>query len=214
MTLRELGNQLHLWPGAFGIVPEHVTNPFEVTHYWTSPIASWAPDELGRIRLYSTHPSGSSAIVVEVDAETGKIEVKDIAIVDDCGVIINPMIVEGQLHGGYVQGIGGALMEEFHYDERGQLWNTDLTSYLHPLATDVPDIKCDHVFSPSPYTALGTKGMGEGSTIMPCAAMVNAVEDALKPFGVRVSELPLTPERVIRLLKSSTVWREMYEVGA
>ncbi|MBM4227067.1 MAG: xanthine dehydrogenase family protein molybdopterin-binding subunit [Gammaproteobacteria bacterium] len=214
MTLRELGNKLHLWPGAFGVVPKHVANPFEVTHYWTSPIASWTPDELGRIRLYTTHPSGSSAIIVEVDAETGKIEVKDVAIVDDCGVIINPTIVEGQLHGGYVQGIGGALMEEFHYDERGQLWNTDLTSYLHPLATDVPDIKCDHVISPSPYTTLGTKGMGEGSTIMPCAAMVNAVEDALKPFGVRVDQLPLTPERVIRLLKTSSIWREMYEVGA
>ncbi|HMM74934.1 MAG TPA: xanthine dehydrogenase family protein molybdopterin-binding subunit [Gammaproteobacteria bacterium] len=214
MTLRELGNQLHLWPGAFGIVPKHVTNPFEVTHYWTSPIASWVPDAEGRIRLYTTHPSGSSAVVVEVDVETGKVEVKDVAIVDDCGVIINPTIVEGQLHGGYVQGIGGALLEEFHYDERGQLWNTDLTSYLHPLATDVPDVRCEHVISPSPYTALGTKGMGEGSAIMPVAAVVNAVEDALKPFGVRVSELPLTPERVIRLLKTSPRWREIHGADA
>lgn len=210
MSLKDLGNRLHLWPGAFGITPKHVSNPFEATHYWTSPVASWTPDEHGRIALYTTHPSGSSAIVVEVDVETGKIAIKDVGIVDDCGVIINPAIVEGQLHGGYVQGLGGALLEEFRYDERGQLWNTDLTSYLHPLATDVPNVRCDHVVSPSPFTTLGTKGMGEGSAIMPVAAMVNAVDDALRPFGVRVGELPLTPERVIDLLKTSSRWREIY----
>lgn len=209
MTLKSLGNQTHLFPGAFGVVPKGVSNPFEATEYWTSPIASWVPDELGRIRLYTTHPSGSSAVVIEVDANTGKIKLLDVAMIEDVGVLINPMIVDGQVHGGYVQGLGGALMEELKYDENGQLLNTDLTSYLHPLASDVPNIKVGHVQSPSPYTVLGTKGGGEGSTIMPVAVMINAVEDALKSLNVKVVDLPLTPERVLGLIKEAQAKRKV-----
>lgn len=212
LTLKELGNQTHLFPGAFGVVPKSVSNPFEVTHYWTSPVAFWTPDELGRICLYTTHPSGASAVVVEVDTNTGKITILDVAMCEDLGVLINPTICEGQVHGGYVQGIGGALMEELNYDEHGQLLNTDLTSYLHPLASDVPDIKITHIQSPSPFTTLGTKGGGEGGTIMPCAVIVNAVEDALRSFNVKVSDLPLTPERVMELLNASRK-RQAEDVG-
>lgn len=117
--------------------------------------------------------------------------------------MINPTIVEGQVRGGTIEGVGGALWEELHYDENGQLLNTDLTSYLHPLAADVPDIRVTHIESPSPFTTLGTKGMGEGSAILPAAAIANAVEDALKSFNVKVDELPLTPERVLSLIKNA-----------
>jgi len=208
MTLKEIGNQTHLFPGAFGVVPESVSNPFEATHYWTSPVAFWKPDELGRISLYTTHPSGSSAVVVEVDTDTGKITVLDIAMCEDIGTLINPTICEGQVQGGYVQGIGGALLEELEYDEYGQLLNTDLTSYLHPLASDVPDVKVVHIQSPSPFTPLGTKGGAEGGTLMSCAVVVNAVEDALRSFDVKISDLPLTPERVKGLLNAAQAKRD------
>jgi carbon monoxide dehydrogenase subunit G len=147
-------------------------------------------------------------VVVEVDTDTGKITVLDIAMCEDIGTLINPTICEGQVQGGYVQGIGGALLEELEYDEYGQLLNTDLTSYLHPLASDVPDVKVVHIQSPSPFTPLGTKGGAEGGTLMSCAVVVNAVEDALRSFDVKISDLPLTPERVKGLLNAAQAKRD------
>jgi len=203
MTFKQFGVMTYLYPGAMGVVPSSVTSLLEATHFWLSPISSWIPDELGRIKLYTTHPCASSAAVVEVDINTGKIKILDIVVGDDCGVMINPTIVNGQVHGGTIQGVGGALWEELYYDENGQLLNTDLTSYLHPLAADVPDVRVTHMESPSPYTALGSKGMGEGSAILPASVLANAVEDALKSFNVKVSDLPLKPERVLKLIKNS-----------
>ncbi|MBC7342846.1 MAG: xanthine dehydrogenase family protein molybdopterin-binding subunit [Clostridia bacterium] len=205
ISFRELGNAVHLWPGPYGLVPKEHEAGLEASVVWTSSVVSWTPDELGRIVLYTTHPSSCLAVVVEVDIETGQIKLLDAAVAHDCGTVINPTIVEGQIQGGTAQGIGGALMEELKYDSNGQLLNVDMSTYLHPTAMEIPDLKIAHIESPSPFTPLGSKGMGEGPTIAPPAAIANAVEDALSEFGVRVSELPLTPDRVFELIKRFAV---------
>ncbi len=139
--------------------------------------------------------------VVEVDPNTGVVKVLRYLVVEDCGKMINPMIVDGQVHGGVTQGIGGALLEELVYDDQGQLLNTSFMDYLIPTATDVPAYEVHHLETPSPLTVGGMKGMGEGGAIAPGPAIANAVCDALRPFNVRVTRLPLKPERVLRLLQ-------------
>jgi carbon-monoxide dehydrogenase large subunit len=201
ISLRELGNKVYLWPGPYGLLPQGLDPNLEATHTWLSTIVRWTPDERGTFSLYTTHPSGVYVAVVEVDPETGLVKLEKFAVAHDAGRLINPMIVRGQVMGGVAQGIGGALMEELRYDENGQLLNADLTTYLLPTTMEIPDIEVDHIESPSPFTPLGTKGMGEGGAIASPAAVVNAVEDALAPFGVRVRELPLTPERVFGLIE-------------
>ena len=138
---------------------------------------------------------------VEIDALTGKTRVSSYAIVEDCGPMINPTIVEGQIFGGVAQGIGTALFEEFLYDEAGQPLCTTFADYLIPAIGDVPDFVVSHLQTPSPHTIGGFKGMGEGGAIAPGAAIASAVEDALSHLGdVTVNTLPLTPERVLAYL--------------
>lgn len=135
--------------------------------------------------------------VVEVDPDTGGVEILRYVVVEDCGPMINPTIVEGQVFGGIAQGIGTALYEEFVYDEEGHLLTTTFVDYLLPGATEVPDIEIHHLETPSPFTIDGIKGMGEGGAIAPGAVIAGAVEDAISPLGlVVVDHLPLTPERV------------------
>ena len=121
-------------------------------------------------------------------------------VVEDCGTIINPIIVNGQIQGGVAQGIGSALYEHAVYDDTGQFLTGTFMDYLIPTAADVPQVEIGHIETPSPYTLHGIKGMGEGGAIAPPAAIANAVADALSPFGVRVNEVPLTPERVLSML--------------
>jgi carbon-monoxide dehydrogenase large subunit len=147
-----------------------------------------------------TFANSAHVTVVEVDPETGFVKLLRYLVVEDCGKIINPMIVDGQVHGGVTQGIGGALFEELVYDQQGQLLNTSFMDYLIPTATDVPAYEVHHIETPSPLTVGGIKGMGEGGAIAPGPAIANAVCDALRPFGVRVTRLPLTPERVKSLI--------------
>ena len=141
-------------------------------------------------------PFGTHVAVVEIDEETGMVELVDYAAVDDCGVQVNPMIVEGQLHGGIVQGAAQALWEEAVYDDDGQLRNPSLTDYCVPSAAEVPSIKLDHTETPSPTNPLGVKGIGEAGTIVSTPTVVNAIVDALAPFGVTDITMPATPERV------------------
>ena len=143
-----------------------------------------------------TFPFGTHLAVVEVDRETGEIELMRYIAVDDCGNQINPMIVAGQIHGGVAQGIGQALWEGAVYDEAGQLVNGTLMDYALPRAHKLIDFELDHTVTPCPHNPLGVKGIGEAGTIAAPAAVVNAVIDALKPFGVRHIDMPLTPERV------------------
>ena len=136
------------------------------------------------------------AVTVAVDTETGHVEILDYVIVEDGGVLVNPMIVDGQVFGGTAQGVGTALYEEMPFDEQGQPLATTLGDYLLPGATEVPSIRIGHMESPSPYTRFGQKGIGEGGAIAPPAAIANAVNDALAPLGVEITESPLTPRRI------------------
>ena len=132
--------------------------------------------------------------------ETCAVRIRRFVVVEDCGRIINPLIVEGQAIGGVAQGIGAALLEEVVYDANGQLLSGTLMDYLVPTASEVPVIEVHHLERPSPTTLGGFKGMGEGGTIGAPAAVANAIADALAPLGVEITELPLTPERLFRLI--------------
>ncbi len=148
----------------------------------------------------STYSSGAHAAVVEVDAETGAVRILRYVAVDDCGTIINPMIVEGQVHGGIAHGIGNALLEEVVYDGAGQLLTGTLMDYALPRALDVPGLDVHHVVTPSPLNPLGVKGAGEGGTLPAPAAIANAVADALRHLDVSVTQMPLTRERLWRCM--------------
>ncbi len=148
----------------------------------------------------STHSNATHIATVEVDIETGQVKLLRYIVVEDCGTMLNPLIVEGQIQGGVAQGIGMALYEHAIYDENGQFLTGTLMDYLIPTAADVPEVEIAHLESPSPYVPSGIKGMGEGGAIAPPAAIANAVSDALRPFGVQVNTVPLTPEQVLTLL--------------
>jgi carbon-monoxide dehydrogenase large subunit len=143
----------------------------------------------------------SHAVAVAVDPDTGQVEILDYVVVEDCGTLVNPMIVEGQAIGGIAQGIGTALYEEQQYDANGQPNASTLADYLIPGPTEIPAIRIFHLESPSPYTELGIKGMGEGGAIAPPAVIFNAVNDALDPMGVEVRDTPLTPEKLLEAIE-------------
>jgi carbon-monoxide dehydrogenase large subunit len=124
-------------------------------------------------------------------------------VVHDCGVIINPTIVEGQIHGGVAQGIGGAFYERLFFDDSGQLLNASFMDFLMPTSVEVPEIEIAHIETPSPLNPLGVKGVGEAGTIPVAALVAEAVEDALAPFGVRIREMPLSPGRIRELIEEA-----------
>jgi carbon-monoxide dehydrogenase large subunit len=152
----------------------------------------------------STFASGAHAAVVEIDPLTWEIDVVDYAVVHDCGTVINPMIVEGQVHGGVAQGVGGALYERMAYDRDGQLQNASFMDFLMPYASEVPDIVIDHQETPSPLNPLGIKGAGEAGVIPSTAAIASAIEDAT---GVRISSMPLSPTELYDLVRDETTER-------
>jgi carbon-monoxide dehydrogenase large subunit len=137
------------------------------------------------------------AVTVAVDPDLGEIEILDYVIVEDGGVLLNPMVVDGQIFGGLAQGIGTALYEEMPFDTAGQPLATTLADYLLPGPTEVPEPRVDHMETPSPYTMFGVKGIGEGGAIAPPAAITNAVNDALRPFGVKLLHSPISPRRIV-----------------
>ncbi len=146
-------------------------------------------------------PFGAHIAVVEVDKETGEIRVQQYVAVDDCGRVINPLLVDGQVHGGVAQGLGQALYEEAVYDEYGQLLTGELMNYAVPKAHHVPEIRTERTETPSPVNPLGVKGVGEAGTIGCSPALVNAVVDALSPLGVTHIDMPMTPQKVWRLIQ-------------
>ncbi|MBI4494262.1 MAG: xanthine dehydrogenase family protein molybdopterin-binding subunit [Chloroflexi bacterium] len=150
-----------------------------------------------------TYSSAVHVAQVEVDPETGTVQLLDYVVAHDCGRVINPIIVDGQIHGGVAQGIGGGLFEELVYDQAGQLVTSSFLDYLVPTAMEVPPLKLVHLEYPSPRNPLGIKGLGEGGAISPPAAIANAVEDALAPLGVRITETPLSPARLVGLIAAS-----------
>jgi carbon-monoxide dehydrogenase large subunit len=157
------------------------------THFWEPP--------------NFTFPFGAHIVVTEVDRETGAIDIKRYIAVDDCGKILNPLIVDGQVHGGVAQGLGQALWEEAVYDDQAQLISGELTDYALPRASYMPLIESSHTETPSPVNPLGVKGVGEAGTIGCSPAVVNSVVDALSPLGVRHIDMPLTPQKIWKIIQ-------------
>ena len=142
--------------------------------------------------------------VVEVDIETGRVEFLKYVAVHDCGTVVNPMGLAGHVRGGTAQGIGTALYEQYYYDEDGQLLTANYSDYLIPSLMEVPaEVEVGHVQTPSPYTEYGIKGGGEGGRMGAPAALASAIEDALKPLGVKIDGLPLTPMRLRKLIREA-----------
>jgi carbon-monoxide dehydrogenase large subunit len=150
-----------------------------------------------------TFPFGAHICVVEVEAETGEVQIERYVAVDDVGVVINPMIVDGQVHGGVAQGIGQALYEHAIYDEGGQLISGSFADYTVPNMLHIPTIETARTETPCPHNLTGVKGVGETGTIAASQAVVNAVVDALAPLGIRHLDMPLTPERVWRAIRDA-----------
>jgi carbon-monoxide dehydrogenase large subunit len=148
-----------------------------------------------------TYASAVHVAKVEVDVGTGHVRLIGYLVAHDCGKVINPIIVEGQVHGGVAQGVGGALYEEMVYDEQGQLLTGSFMDYLVPTAMELPPIETVHLEYPSPRNPLGIKGLGEGGAISPPAAIANAIEDALQPFNVKITETPVSPARLLALIQ-------------
>lgn len=150
-----------------------------------------------------TFSNACHVAIVEVDVETGAVELERFLVIEDAGVLINPMIADGQVHGGVTQGIAGALYEEVIYDEYGNILTTSLLDYLPPTVAEIPVIEVAHLETISDATITGAKGLGEGGTIGAPAAVINAISDALRPYGVEVNEMPATPSRIRELIRAS-----------
>jgi carbon-monoxide dehydrogenase large subunit len=179
-------------PGWDNARPQGMQAGLEETYYYEPPTVTWS---------YAMH-----AAIVDVDVKLGRVNIEKYVIVHDCGVVVNPMLVDGQIHGGTVQGLGGVLLEEFSYDSEGQLLTGSFMDYLLPTASDVPHLELIHQQFPSPLNPLGVKGVGEGSAIAPPVAIANAVSDALAPFKAEFNATPIKPEQIARL-----AWRERVE---
>ena len=201
MALAEVAR--YIYRSSFGPHAVDLEPSLESTRYFRMGNICHTPDELGRINTYPTYPYAAVVAVVEVDPETGAVKVLRYVAVHDCGVVINPLLVEAQYHGGVAQGIGGVLYEQLSYDENGQLLTGTFMDYTLPTATEVPAMEVYHQETPSPFNPLGVKGAGESGITGPLGAVVGAVEDALSPLGVKIRETPLTPNRVWRLIQEA-----------
>jgi carbon-monoxide dehydrogenase large subunit len=186
VSFREVARAWYLQPQ--NLPPNVDTGGLDVT-------AGYRADRDSGTFTYATH-----AAVVAVDPATGLIELRDYVVVEDGGVLVNPMIVDGQICGGTAQGIGTCLYEAMPFDANGQPLASTMLDYMLPGATEVPDIRVLHMQTPSPYTEFGIKGLGEGGAVGPPAAIVCAVNDALRPLGVEVYDLPLTPARILEAI--------------
>jgi carbon-monoxide dehydrogenase large subunit len=160
--------------------------------------AGYKPERDSGTFSYATH-----GVVVALDEKTGEVEVLDYVIAEDGGVLVNPMIVDGQILGGLAQGIGTALLEEMPYSADGQPLASTLSEYLLPGASEVPDARIVHMETPAPYTRFGVKGIGEGGCIAPPAAIANAINDALAPLGAELTVLPVTPRRIVEAIATA-----------
>ncbi|MBA7687851.1 Caffeine dehydrogenase subunit alpha [subsurface metagenome] len=196
MTLKELADCAYFHPGPRAL-PQDMQAKHEilldVSTSWFSPNTAQNPTS-----TYTTYCSGADIAVVDVDVETGGVSILKYAQVHDAGTLLDKDVVEGQILGGIVQGIGEALSEELVYNNNGELLSDSYADYVMPTAQDSPDIVVGHVETPSPFTELGSKGMGEAPIIGSKVAIINAIEDALSPFKIRVAEAPATRERVRR----------------
>ncbi len=183
-------------------LPEGMEPGLQATAVFGFTVAK-AVDAEDRVNSSNTYGFIAEVMAVEVDPETAAIKILRYVTVHDAGTIINPMIAEGQIYGGALHGLGGALYEELAYDEDGQLLTATFMDYLVPTASEAPTIDIAHVVSPSPLTPLGSKGLGESSSMTVPAVIANAVSDALAPLGIRINELPMTPSKLHALIKKA-----------
>jgi carbon-monoxide dehydrogenase large subunit len=170
--------------------PAGVDAGLEETYYYEPPTVTWS---------YAVH-----AAIVDVDVEIGRVKIENYVVAHDCGVMVNPMLVEGQIVGGAIQGIGGALLEEIKYDSQGQPVTTSFMDYMLPTVRDFPPFHLIHQHSPSPLNPLGVKGVGEGGPIGPPAALANAISDALRPFKVEFNQTPVTPRHIRETIRPAS----------
>jgi CO/xanthine dehydrogenase Mo-binding subunit len=180
--------------------PDVDPNP-EATYVWTAPGRTPA-DEQGRAKSYLTAANACHVVLVEVDVETGQVKILKYFIADDCGTRLNPATVEGLTLGGLAQGVGAALLEVYVYDDEGQLLTSTYMDYLLPTIDEVPFAEKKALVTPSPFTPLGAKGVGEGALHTTPAAIMSAINDALVPLGVRATEVPASPKRLWTLLQA------------
>lgn len=177
----------------------------ETTAVYDHPLTTMPPADRSHLGIfYPIMGHMAHAVAVEVDVGTGKVEILDYVAVHDCGTVVNPMTLAGHVRGGTAQGIGSALLEHFRYDEQGQLLTASFADYHIPTAHEVPaNIRVGHVETPSPYTEYGIKGGGEGGRMAAPPVLVQAIEDALQPFGVEIMEIPLTPNRIRQIIRQA-----------
>ncbi|MGJ3259530.1 MAG: molybdopterin cofactor-binding domain-containing protein [Rhodospirillales bacterium] len=192
ISFSELAKMTSGMPGY--VLPKGVKPDLEASAYYTPPQA--------------TYSNGSHVAEVEVDPETGLVTILKYTVVHDCGNVINPMLVHGQIQGGVAHGIGNALLERMVYDEDANPLTTTFGEYLMPTAEMIPDCDIIHMESPTPLNPLGVKGAGEGGTIPAPAAIVAAVENALQPFGVVITECPILPQRIVELIAETSEGEE------
>ena len=190
MTFRELARAVY---SEVGRLPKEVREGIEL-----EATKTYDP-------FFGTTTSSTHIAVVEIDPDTYGVEVRRYVVAEDCGRVINPLIVEGQVHGGVAQGIGAALFEEVVHDETGQVLTASFVDYVVPSAAEIPNVGVVHVETARPDNIGGFRGMGEGGTIGAPAAIANAVSDALSPLGIEVMELPVTPERLFRLIEAARI---------
>ena len=169
--------------------PQGIEAGLEETYYWEPPTVTWS---------YAAH-----AAIVEVDREIGSVKIDKYAIAHDCGVVVNPLLVEGQIAGGTAQGLGGVLFEDIVYDREGQLLAGSLADYMVPTAGDMPEMVMVHQHSRSPLNPLGVKGVGEGGAVAPPAALANAIADALAPFRAEFNTTPIKPEQIAEAVRQA-----------
>ena len=184
---------------------EGVEPALEATRHFKIGNVYHQPETQGRFSAYPSWPNGVAAVVVEVDPETGYVKVLRFCMVHDAGKIINPLLADANLHGGIAQGLGAALYEQIVYDEAAQPLTATFMDYTIPTAVEVPDIELGHQETPTPFTPLGTKGVGESGVGAPLGALCSAVENALPHLDFDLTELPLSPAKVWAAIQTAAV---------
>ena len=200
VSLSEIARTAYFYPFR---LPEGMDPGLEVLYHFRDPNIEFEADERGRVAMFSSFPYDAEAAVVEVEPDTGLLKIRKFVSVHDCGNMLNPLIVRGQHVGALAHGFGGALYEELPYTEDGQPMAASFKDYFLPTAMEIPELVLGHMETPNPFTPGGFKGAGETGTVGPPAVLANAVEDALKPLGIAVRRLPLTPQYLWSLIREA-----------
>jgi CO/xanthine dehydrogenase Mo-binding subunit len=207
VTIAEVATQPHFFRPSLPDDPD-LTSGLDASYTYDHPLATLPRSDSDFGIFYPIMGHMCHMPVVEVDAKTGQVSFLDYVAVHDCGTMINAMTVDGHVRGGTAQGIGTALLEQFQYDADGQLMQTSLQDYLMPRIGNLPPaVRIGHLVTPSPYTEYGVKGAGESGRMVAPPAVVAAIEDALRPLGVRIDTLPVTPARLPALIREAEARR-------